>query len=120
MHSLKSAIERLAAARAVERDAEARNVFLDFREQLTHGKIRAAEKINGEWRVNIWVKQGILLGFRIGELSQTGTDGGLSFVDKDTFHARRLTTKDRVRLVPGRSSVRDGACEPAAVGWLQP
>ncbi len=91
MHSLKSAIERLAAARAVERDAEARNVFLDFREQLTHGKIRAAEKINGEWRVNIWVKQGILLGFRIGELTETGAAAGLSFVDKDTFPARRFT-----------------------------
>ena len=120
MHSLKSAIERLAAARAVERDAEARNVFLDFREQLTHGKIRAAEKINGEWRVNIWVKEGILLGFRIGELSETGTDSGLSFVDKDTFPARRITIKDRVRLVPGGSSVREGAYVAPSVICMPP
>src|SRR5438046_6954725 len=101
MHSLKSAIERLAAARAVELDAEARNVFLDFREQLTHGKIRAAEKINGEWRVNIWVKQGILLGFRIGELTETGAAAALSFVAKDTFPAPPLPTHDRIRLVRG-------------------
>jgi len=120
MHSLKSAIERLAAARAVERDAEARNVFLDFREQLTHGKIRAAEKINGEWRVNIWVKQGILLGFRIGELTETGAAAGLSFVDKDTFPARRFTIKDRVRLVPGGSSVREGAYVAPSVICMPP
>src|SRR5213082_1145520 len=120
MHSLKSAIERLAAARAVELDAEARNVFLDFREQLTHGKIRAAEKINGEWRVNIWVKQGILLGFRIGELTETGAAAGLSFVDKDTFPARRFTIKDRVRLVPGGSSVREGAYVAPSVICMPP
>src|SRR3989442_8606757 len=109
MHPLKSAIERLAATEAIERTTEARQVFLEFREQLTQGRIRAADKINGEWRVNIWVKQGILLGFRIGELSETGTDSGLSFVDKDTFPARRFTIKHRVRLVPGGSSVREGA-----------
>ena len=120
MHSLKSAIERLAAARAVELDAEARNVFLDFREQLTHGKIRAAEKINGEWRVNIWVKQGILLGFRIGELTETGAAAGLSFVDKDTFPARPFTIKDRVRLVPGGSSVREGAYVAPSVICMPP
>src|SRR5437667_3593435 len=120
MHSLKSAIERLAAASAVEREAEARNVFLDFREQLTHGKIRAAEKINGEWRVNIWVKQGILLGFRIGELTETGAAAGLSFVDKDTFPARRFTIKDRVRLVPGGSSVREGAYVAPSVICMPP
>src|SRR5256885_9276055 len=120
MHSLKSAIERLATARAVELDAEARNVFLDFREQLTHGKIRAAEKINGEWRVNIWVKQGILLGFRIGELTETGAAAGLSFVDKDTFPARRITINDRVRLVPGGSSVREGAYVAPSVICMPP
>src|SRR5947199_7102703 len=120
MHSLKSAIERLAAARAVERDAEARNVFLDFREQLTQGRIRAADKINGEWRVNIWVKQGILLGFRIGEHTETGADAGLSFVDKDTFPARRFTIKDRVRLVPGGSSVREGAYVAPSVICMPP
>ena len=120
MHSLKSAIERLAAARAVERDAEARNVFLDFREQLTHGKIRAAEKINGEWRVNIWVKQGILLGFRIGELTETGAAAGLSFVDKDTFPARKFAVEDRVRVVPGGSSARLGSYVAATVICMPP
>src|SRR5207249_10141122 len=83
-------------------------------------KIRAAEKINGEWRVNIWVKQGILLGFRIGELTETGAAAGLSFVDKDTFPARRFTIKDRVRLVPGGSSVREGAYVAPSVICMPP
>src|SRR6266568_2289735 len=120
MHSLKSAIERLAAIETVGRTPEALQVFLEFREQLTKGKIRAAEKIDGEWRVNVWVKQGILLGFRIGELSETGTDAGLSFVDKDTFPARRITIKDRVRLVPGGSSVREGAYVAPSVICMPP
>ncbi len=120
MHPLKSAIERLAVSETAGGTTEARQVFLEFREQLTKGKIRAAEKIDGEWRVNIWVKEGILLGFRIGELSETGTDAGLSFVDKDTFPARRITIKDRVRLdkplevpenavvVPGSRALKKG------------
>jgi 2,3,4,5-tetrahydropyridine-2-carboxylate N-succinyltransferase len=120
MHPLKSAIERLAAAGAVERKAEARNAFLDFRKQLTQGKIRAAEKVDGEWRVNIWVKQGILLGFRLGELTETGDSATLSFVDKDTFPARRFTIADRVRLVPGGSSVREGAYVAPSVICMPP
>src|SRR3989449_5406509 len=120
MHPLKSAIERLAATEAIERTTEAREIFLEFREQLTQGKIRAAEKINGEWRVNIWVKQGILLGFRIGELTETGAAAGLSFVDKDTIPARRFTIKDRVRLVPGGSSVREGAYVAPSVICMPP
>ena len=91
MQSLQSAIERLASLGEVEGDPHARQVFMDFRDELTQGKIRAAEKINGQWVVNIWVKLGILLGFRLGELSKMGEDASLSFVDKDTFPARRFT-----------------------------
>jgi 2,3,4,5-tetrahydropyridine-2,6-dicarboxylate N-succinyltransferase len=120
MHPLKSAIERFAAIDTVGRTPEALQVFLEFREQLTQGKIRAAEKINGEWRVNIWVKHGILLGFRIGELTETGADASFSFVDKDTFPARRFTIKDRIRLVPGGSSVREGAYVAPSVICMPP
>src|ERR1700757_851505 len=105
--SLKSSIERLSALGEVEHDPEARKTFLEFRDQLTQGKIRAAEKISGRWTVNAWVKQGILLGFRLGALAKM--PAGLSFVDKDTFPARRFTLKDRARVVPGGSSVRLGA-----------
>src|SRR5215475_15925688 len=106
MHPLKSAIERLASLGEVERNPDARKTFLEFRDQLTEGKIRAAEQIDGKWQVNVWVKQGILLGFRIGELSQMNDGATLSFVDKDTFPARRFTVSDRVRVVPGGSSIR--------------
>lgn len=119
MESLKSAIERLASLE-VESNPEARQIFMDFREELTQGKIRAAEKTNGEWVVNIWVKQGILLGFRLGELSKMGEDASLSFVDKDTFPARRFTVRDHVRIVPGGSSVRMGAYVAPTVICMPP
>jgi 2,3,4,5-tetrahydropyridine-2-carboxylate N-succinyltransferase len=119
MESLRSAIERLASLE-VERNPGARQIFLDFREQLTEGKIRAAEKVDGRWLVNVWVKQGILLGFRLGELTQMGEGAGLSFVDKDTFPARRFTVADRVRVVPGGSSVRVGAYVAPGVICMPP
>ena len=120
MASLKSSIERLASLGEVERNPEARQVFLDFRDQLTQGRIRAAEKVDGRWVVNVWVKQGILLGFRLGELARMGEDFALSFVDKDTFPARRFTLDDRVRLVPGGSSVRVGAYVARGVICMPP
>jgi 2,3,4,5-tetrahydropyridine-2-carboxylate N-succinyltransferase len=118
MPTLKSSIEHLAALGEVERDPEARKVFLEFRDQLTQGKIRAAETINGNWAVNTWVKQGILLGFRLGVLAEM--PAGLSFVDKDTFPARQFTTADRVRVVPGGSSIRVGAYVAPSVICMPP
>src|SRR5579864_6338687 len=118
MSSLKSSIEKLSAQGEVERDPEARKTFLEFRDQLTQGKIRAAEKIDGRWTVNAWVKQGILLGFRLGVI--TDMSAGLSFIDKDTFPARQFTTSDRVRVVPGGSSVRVGAYVAPSVICMPP
>src|ERR1051325_9611045 len=118
MSSLRSAIERLAAQGEVEDDPTARKTFLEFREQLTLGRIRAAEKINARWIVNPWVKQGILLGFRLGALTEM--TAGLSFVDKDTFPARQFSTADRVRVVPGGSSVRVGAYVAPSVICMPP
>ncbi|HZU42077.1 MAG TPA: 2,3,4,5-tetrahydropyridine-2,6-dicarboxylate N-succinyltransferase, partial [Terriglobales bacterium] len=62
MRDLQPAIERLCALGEVEHDADARHVFMEFRDALTQGKIRAAEKSGDQWVVNTWVKQGILLG----------------------------------------------------------
>jgi 2,3,4,5-tetrahydropyridine-2,6-dicarboxylate N-succinyltransferase len=119
MPSLQTAIERLATLGEVERNPDALKTFFDFRQQLTQGKIRAAENVNGQWRVNAWVKQGILLGFRLGELSKMGADT-LSFVDRDTFPARQFNVADRVRLVPGGSSVREGAYVAPSVICMPP
>lgn len=118
MSPLKESIECLAAQGEVEHDAEARKIFFEFREQLTQGKVRAAEKTSGQWKVNAWVKQGILLGFRLGAL--TGMDAGLSFVDKDTFPARQFTIADRIRVVPGGSSIREGAYVAPSVICMPP
>jgi 2,3,4,5-tetrahydropyridine-2-carboxylate N-succinyltransferase len=128
MSSLKSSIERLSAQGEVEHDPNARKTFLEFRDQLTQGKIRAAEKVDGKWTVNPWVKQGILLGFRLGELAdmsvgastKEASSSGLSFIDKDTFPARQFTIADRVRVVPGGSSVRTGAYVAPSVICMPP
>ena len=119
MQSLKISIERLAALGEVEHNPQARPTFFEFRDALTQGKIRAAEKIDGRWIVNTWVKRGILLGFRLGELTETGS-AGLSFVDKATFPARQFSIADRVRIVPGGSSVRLGAYVAPSVICMPP
>jgi 2,3,4,5-tetrahydropyridine-2,6-dicarboxylate N-succinyltransferase len=110
MHKLRAEIERLYAKGSlpVEVAGQARQVFQEFHHALTHGQVRAAEKHDGHWRVNAWVKQGILLGFRLGDLEEISS-GAFTFVDKDTFPARRFSVSDRVRVVPGGSSVRSGA-----------
>ena len=75
---------------------------------LEKGEIRVAEKKNGEWVVNSWVKEVILNGFRYGKMTDM-SNGGFSFFDKDTIPARRMSLEDKVRIVPGGSSVRSGA-----------
>jgi len=84
--------------------------------------VRAAEKDpNGRWRVVPSVKRGILLGFRIGRLEVFGTDGSVfSFIDKHIFPTRRFTVADRVRIVPGGSSVRRGAYLAPSVICMPP
>ena len=120
MSTLKADIERLASAPSTAGDKSARSIFEQFRDALTTGEIRAAEKKDGHWQVNIWVKQGILLGFRLGELAQMSSGECFSFVDKDTFPARKFTPADRVRVVPGGSSVRTGAYVAASVIGMPP
>src|SRR5262249_27606702 len=120
MHPLQTAIERLSAEEDPKSHPEARDVFVAFREQLTQGRVRAAERIDGQWRVNVWVKQGILLGFRLGQLMQMGSESGLAFVDKDTFPLRKFTVDERVRIVPGGSSVREGAYVAPSVICMPP
>jgi 2,3,4,5-tetrahydropyridine-2-carboxylate N-succinyltransferase len=120
MDSLQSSIERLFALGAAADQAQARRVFGEFLDALTAGQIRAAEKRDGRWQTNVWVKQGILLGFRLGEIVDMSGGGALSFVDKDTFPVRHFTPKDRVRMVPDGSSVRSGAYVAPGVICMPP
>ena len=87
-----------------------RNVFEAFRTALRRGEIRSAEKdANGDWTANAWVKQGILLGFRIGKMVEMSKPTEtLRFFDKDTFPLRPMTLDDGVRIVMGGSAIRDG------------
>jgi 2,3,4,5-tetrahydropyridine-2-carboxylate N-succinyltransferase len=121
MTSLAREIEHwYDAGPAAAASAEARAAFLSLRDGLTDGSLRAAEKQDGRWRVNVWVKQGILLGFRLGELADMSGSGPLSFVDKDTYPLRRFAFADRVRVVPGGSSVRQGAYVAPSVICMPP
>jgi 2,3,4,5-tetrahydropyridine-2,6-dicarboxylate N-succinyltransferase len=87
---------------------------------LEAGRIRAAERgADNQWRAVPWVKRGILLGFRVGQLAETKGEA-LSFVDKDTFPARRFTLADRVRIPTGGSSVRRGAYLAPGVACMPP
>ena len=100
------------AGDAADREA-ARRAFIRLRTSLTHGEVRAAEPDRARacgWRVNAWVKQGILLGFRWGALADVSMDHGrVSFIDKDTLPLKKITLDEGVRVVPGGSAVRDGA-----------
>ena len=86
---------------------------------LESGKVRVAEKVNGEWKVNSWVKEVILSGFRLGKLTDM-TQGEFSFFDKDTIPTRKFTSENGVRIVPGGSSVRTGAYLAPSVIMMPP
>ena len=99
---------------------EARAVFDELLDALERGEARAAEPGPEGWRVNGWVKRGILLGFRLGRIVETEPAGPLTFVDKDTFLPRRFSAADGVRIIPGGSAVRHGAHVGAGVIIVPP
>jgi 2,3,4,5-tetrahydropyridine-2,6-dicarboxylate N-succinyltransferase len=113
MHDLESEISALFAAGAAADRDRARDVFAKLRAALSAGEVRAAEPDDAApsgWRVNAWVKQGILLGFRFGQVVDASADHGRwPFFDKDTLPLKRLDAGAGVRIVPGGSTVRDGA-----------
>ncbi|HEU5340348.1 2,3,4,5-tetrahydropyridine-2,6-dicarboxylate N-succinyltransferase [Edaphobacter sp.] len=109
------------AAAVGNKDAEA--AFLELRAALEAGTLRSAEpdaSLPLGWRVNAWVKRGILLGFRLGQMTEMGCGESLSFVDKATYPARRFTVADGVRVVPGGSSVRAGSYVSKGVVVMPP
>jgi 2,3,4,5-tetrahydropyridine-2-carboxylate N-succinyltransferase len=121
MQDLQNAIEHYYAAGAdAATDPAARTAFAQFRDALTEGKIRSAEKTLSGWQTNAWVKKGILLGFRLGALVESGAANGLTFVDKDTYPVRRFAAGEKVRIVPGGSSVRAGAYVAPSVVCMPP
>jgi len=102
--------------------ADDRKVFEEFKAALRQGEIRAAEKDSeNNWQTNAWVKQGILLGFKMGamvEMSKTGES--FQFFDKETYPLRPMTLDDKVRIVPGGSTIRDGSYIAPGVVCMPP
>src|ERR1700687_47447 len=90
-----------------------RAIFRSFINRLNQGEIRAAEPDASSktgWRVNSWVKKGILLGFRIGEVVAMSVDRVKQpFLDKNTYPVKSMSVASQVRIVPGGSSIRDGS-----------
>ncbi|MFL6277848.1 MAG: 2,3,4,5-tetrahydropyridine-2,6-dicarboxylate N-succinyltransferase [Blastocatellia bacterium] len=95
-------------------------LFDEFKQRLNAGEVRAAEKRDGEWRVNFWVKQGILLGFRMGRIENFSINNQFRFYDKHTYPLKHLTADSGVRVVPGGSSLRDGCYIARGVTCMPP
>lgn len=117
--------ELYATARDASLPTDARSTFEELIGLLESGSIRAARRSDaGDWTAVAWVKQGILLGFRMGEMTDMSvgihSPGQLHFYDKDTYPVRALTVRDGIRIVPGGSSIRRGAYVARGVVCMPP
>jgi 2,3,4,5-tetrahydropyridine-2,6-dicarboxylate N-succinyltransferase len=110
--SLRCDIEKLFDEKPATYTEDQFHLFAQFKQALNEGAVRSAEpdpSTRTGWRVNAWVKKGILLGFRMGSIVSMSPDPvRLPMLDKATFPVKRLGPEDGVRLVPGGSSIRDG------------
>jgi 2,3,4,5-tetrahydropyridine-2-carboxylate N-succinyltransferase len=116
---LEAVIEELFNHPPAQYSDEQKNVFFEFRDLLNRGAVRAAEPDASQpsgWRVNPWVKKGILLGFRIGGIIEMSGQ----FFDKSTYPLKRISAGDGVRVVPGGSSIRDGCYLGRGVTCMPP
>jgi 2,3,4,5-tetrahydropyridine-2,6-dicarboxylate N-succinyltransferase len=117
---LREKIENLSAS--TQFTAADRAMYEEFKSALRRGEIRSAEKdADGNWHANAWVKQGILLGFRMGKMVEMSkATETLQFFDKDTFPLRPMTLADGVRIVTGGSAIRDGSYVAPSVVVVPP
>jgi len=101
-----------------------RRLFQEFKDALNSGEVRAAEpdaRARNGWRVNAWVKKGILLGFRMGTIVEMGPyPTAQPFLDKSTYPVKTIHYDEGVRLVPGGSSIRDGSFVGRGVVCMPP
>ncbi len=119
--ALRSELERFAVGVPKGEEAAALEAFRALKAELNAGRVRAAERgPDGRWRVNGWVKAGILLGFRLGLVRPAATGGPFPFFDKDTYPLRALGPEDGVRVVPGGSAIRDGSYVARGVVCMPP
>lgn len=120
---LQAEIERLFDQDPNYYTEENLEFFQRFKNALNAGEIRAAERDTSSktgWRVNPWVKKGILLGFRMGKIVAMSGEGPLPFFDKSTYPLKNFSTDSGVRIVPGGSSIRDGCYVGKGVTCMPP
>src|ERR1041384_4013717 len=118
---LREQIEVLAARHHNDFSAADRRAFEEVKRARNRGEVRAAEKTaDGKWLVNSWVKQGLLLGFRMGSNIEISSSDSFKFFDKDTYPVRPTTIDENVRIVPGGSTIRDGAYIAPGVVCMPP
>jgi 2,3,4,5-tetrahydropyridine-2-carboxylate N-succinyltransferase len=121
---LQTEIERLYDERPSSFSESDFGLFEEFRRALNTGAVRAAEPCPGAhtgWRVNKWVKKGILLGFRMGGIVDMSIDAARQpFFDKSTYPVKHFTVRSGVRIVPGGSSIRDGCYVGKGVTCMPP
>src|SRR5208282_5201809 len=121
---LQAQIEALYDERRVNFTEEERGLFQAFKDELNAGRIRAAEPDASAatgWRVNAWVKKGILLGFRMGSIVDMSVDRARQpFFDKSTYPVKAMEADAGVRIVPGGSSIRDGSYVGRGVVCMPP
>lgn len=123
--SLQSRIEQIFDNKPGSYTEEHFALFAEFKAKLNAGEIRAAEPDAGAgltgWRVNAWVKKGILLGFRIGGIIDMSIDAARQpWFDKSTYPVKSVGPADGVRIVPGGSSIRDGCFLGKGVTCMPP
>jgi 2,3,4,5-tetrahydropyridine-2-carboxylate N-succinyltransferase len=116
---LARSIERAAADPDALSPEETRRLFEELKAGLNDASIRAADREGDRWVVRIWVKKGILLGFRIGVVGEP-VASGFPFFDRDTFPLKRFTVDSGVRIVPGGTAVRDGCYVGRGVTIMPP
>ena len=121
---MQAEIERLFDEKPEAYTEEHFRLFYEFKDALNQGRIRAAEPdpaAPSGWRVNGWVKKGILLGFRMGSVVDMSIDAARQpFFDKSTFPVKNFTQHSSVRIVPGGSSIRDGVYLGKGVTCMPP
>jgi len=121
---LSATIDRLFETKSDTYGPEYHEAFAELKAALNRGDVRAAEPCPDSplgWRVNAWVKRGILLGFRIGAITDMSADHGrIPFFDKSTYPLHRFDAASGVRIVPGGSSIRDGCYVSTGVTCMPP
>jgi 2,3,4,5-tetrahydropyridine-2-carboxylate N-succinyltransferase len=120
IEKLATKVEIIYDSQDFELSSDVEKIFSQVIQSLNSGRIRIAEKVDNEWKINHWVKKGILIGFKIGKLVDISINDNFVFYDKSTYPLKKIVLQDNVRIVPGGSSIRDGSFVSPGVVCMPP